>query len=60
MIAGTTGSENLMTAAELLQNDVPHKSTELVRGRLIVRAPGANHGRASPDIHSQSNHRLLP
>ena len=29
----------LMTADELLRNDVPHKSTELVRGVLVVREP---------------------
>ena len=29
----------LMSAEELLHNDVPHKSTELVRGVLVVREP---------------------
>lgn len=36
----------LMSAEELLHNDVPHKSTELVRGVLVVREPpGSWHGR---------------
>jgi len=30
---------DLMTAEDLLHSDVPHKSTELLRGRLIVREP---------------------
>lgn len=35
----------LMTAEELLRNDIPHKSTELVRGVLVVREPpGAQSG----------------
>src|SRR5688572_32726376 len=34
-----------MTAAELLRSDVPGKSTELVRGALVVREPpGGLHG----------------
>ena len=28
-----------MTADELLTRDMPNKSTELVRGRLVVREP---------------------
>lgn len=41
-------SQALMTAEELLHNDVPHKSTELVRGVLVVREPpGAWHGALS-------------
>jgi len=37
-----------MTADELLRNDVPHKSTELVRGVLVVREPsGGWHGHLS-------------
>jgi Uma2 family endonuclease len=35
----------LMTAEELLETQVPNKSTELVRGRLIVHEPpGGRHG----------------
>lgn len=35
----------LMTAEELLLNDIPNKSTELVRGVLVVREPpGGWHG----------------
>lgn len=38
----------LMTADELLRNDVPHKSTELVRGVLVVHEPpGGWHGHLS-------------
>lgn len=38
----------LMTADELLRHDVPHKSTELVRGVLVVREPpGGWHGHLS-------------
>lgn len=34
-----------MTAEQLATADIPHKSTELVRGRLIVREPpGTYHG----------------
>ena len=35
----------MMTADELLTLDLPHKRTELVRGRLVVREPaGWRHG----------------
>jgi len=38
-------TDALMTADELLRLDLPGKSTELIRGRLIVREPpGARHG----------------
>lgn len=41
----------LMTADELLRNDVPHKSTELVRGVLVVREPpGGWHGHLSAQL----------
>src|SRR6266446_5641347 len=41
----------LMTAAELLQTNLPNKRTELVRGRLIVREPaGYNHGRVTLNL----------
>jgi Uma2 family endonuclease len=43
-----TSRAGLMTADELLRNDVPHKSTELVRGVLVVREPpGGWHGHLS-------------
>ena len=36
---------NLMTAAQLASLDIPHKRTELVRGRLMVsEPPGIRHG----------------
>ncbi|MEX2177625.1 MAG: Uma2 family endonuclease [Gemmatimonadaceae bacterium] len=42
------GSQALMTAEESLLNDVPNKSTELVRGVLVVREPpGGWHGHLS-------------
>ena len=41
-------SIDLMTAEQLLGIDIPGKSTELVRGRLIVRElPSTYHGRVS-------------
>jgi len=43
---------DLMTAEELYRNDIPGKSTELVRGRLIVREPpGTLHGRIQANLH---------
>lgn len=40
------GMKELMTADELLRLKIPDKSTELVRGRLIVREPPSTyHGR---------------
>lgn len=45
MMSGFTEREELMTAEQLLVADIPNKSTELVRGRLIVREPpGTYHG----------------
>ncbi len=41
----------LMTAEELLQTSIPNKSTELVRGVLIVRAPpGGRHGAVAAQL----------
>lgn len=41
-------SDALMTAEELLAYPVPHKRTELVQGRLVVREPaGFQHGRVA-------------
>ena len=44
----TTG---LMTAERLLHEQPPHKRTELVHGRMIVREPaGSRHGRVAADL----------
>ena len=46
MIDGIENSGALMTAADLLSLRLEHKSTELVRGKLIVREPPSTyHGR---------------
>ena len=43
---------DLMTAEELLRLDIPDKSTELVRGRLIVKEPpGTYHGIIQSNLH---------
>ena len=42
---------HLMTAEELLRSDVPNKSTELVRGVLVVREPpGTWHGQLAAKL----------
>lgn len=47
-IARMGSQAHLMTADELLRSDVPNKSTELVRGVLVVREPpGGLHGHLS-------------
>ena len=52
MIAGSTEAEDLMTASELIKLDLPGKSTELVRGRLIVREPpGTYHGLVQSNLN---------
>jgi Uma2 family endonuclease len=52
MIAGFAGAEGLMTAEELLRLDVRDKSTELVRGRLVVREPPSTyHGRVQSNLN---------
>ena len=52
MIAEFAGAEGLMTAEELLQLDVRDKSTELVRGRLVVREPPSTyHGRVQSNLN---------
>jgi Uma2 family endonuclease len=52
MIDGPRNPDALMTAEELLTLDMPHKSTELVRGRLVVREPpGTYHGRVQGVLH---------
>ena len=44
-------SPPLMTAEELLYTNVPHKRTELVRGRLIVHEPpGGRHGYVAANL----------
>lgn len=51
MIADVT-SERLMSAEELLRLHRPEKSTELVRGRLVVREPpGTHHGRVQSNLN---------
>lgn len=46
------GSEGLMTADELLLLRIPDKSTELVRGRLVVREPSSTyHGRVQSTLN---------
>lgn len=41
----------LMTAEELLREQPPHKRSELVRGRLVVREPaGGRHGRVTTRV----------
>jgi Uma2 family endonuclease len=52
MIEGVGHSGELMTAEQLLTLDLPNKSTELVRGRLIVREPPSTyHGRVQGKLH---------
>ena len=52
MIAEFANREGLMTAEQLLRADVPNKSTELVRGRLIVREPpSTQHGRIQSTLN---------
>ena len=52
MIDGLGQSKGLMTAEELLTLDLPGKSTELVRGRLVVREPpNTYHGRVQGTLH---------
>ena len=52
MIPEFGSTEGLMTAEELLRADIPHKSTELVRGRLIVsEPPSTQHGRVQSKLN---------
>ena len=52
MIAGFAGAEGLMTAEELLRLDLRDKSTELVRGQLVVREPPSTyHGRVQSNLN---------
>lgn len=46
MVSGGASIEEIMTAEQLAHAHLPNKSTELVRGRLVVREPpGTFHGR---------------
>lgn len=52
MIDGVGHYPELMTADELLTLDLPGKSTELVRGRLVVREPPSTyHGRVQSTLN---------
>lgn len=52
MIDGVEHSTELMSAEELLTLHLPGRSTELVRGRLVVREPpGTYHGRVQGVLH---------
>lgn len=52
MIAEFAGAEGWMTAEELLRLDFRDKSTELVRGRLVVREPPSTfHGRVQSNLN---------
>ena len=52
MIDSAGHSRGLMTAADLLTLDLPNKSTELLRGRLIVREPPSTYdGRVQGTLH---------
>ena len=50
-------TSDLMTAEELLRKQPPHKRTELVSGRMIVREPaGHRHGRIAADLAYRLQH----
>lgn len=52
MIDGVGQSRGLMTADDLLTLDRPNKSTELVRGKLVVREPPSTyHGRVQSTLN---------
>lgn len=52
MIGSVANSGELMSADELLVLQLPGKSTELVRGRLVVREPPSTyHGRVQGVLH---------
>jgi len=52
-------SPSLMTAAELAELHIPNKSTELVRGRLIVREPPSTyHGQVSGRLTYLLGHHI--
>lgn len=48
---GDMSTTGLMTAEDLLRQQPPHKPSELVAGRMIVREPaGHRHGRVAADL----------
>jgi len=52
MIDGIGHSGGLVTANDLLTLEMPGKSTELVRGKLVVREPPSTyHGRVQGSLH---------
>ena len=52
MIDGVGDTRELMTAEDLLELDLPGKSTELVRGKLVVREPpSTHHGRVQSTLN---------
>ena len=52
MIDGIDRSGALMTATDLLTLRLEHKSTELVRGKLVVREPPSTyHGRVQSTLN---------
>jgi Uma2 family endonuclease len=52
-------TNGLMTAEELLRQQPPHKRTELVSGRMIVREPaGHRHGRIAADLAYLLQHHV--
>ena len=52
MINGVGDTRELMTADDLLRLDLPGKSTELVRGKLVVREPpSTHHGRVQSTLN---------
>lgn len=52
MIDGVGDTRELMTADDLLMLDLPGKSTELVRGKLVVREPPSTyHGRVQSTLN---------
>src|SRR5256885_7799347 len=51
-VASGAMMSDIMTAEELERVDIPGKSTELVRGRLVVREPPFTyHGRVQSNLH---------
>jgi Uma2 family endonuclease len=52
-------ANDLMTAEELLRRQPPHKRSELVNGRMIVREPaGYRHGRVVADLTYRLQHHV--
>lgn len=54
MIDGNVPFSELMTAEQLERVDIPGKSTELVRGRLVIsEPPGTFHGKLAARLNSR-------